>query len=72
MRGAVVIPSGARNLTIEAPVTLITLCDAEPCERSFAWLRMTRVKNMGLKFVCTMGTENEFKLEKERIDVTTG
>src|SRR5437660_921521 len=43
MRGVrcVVIPSGARNLTIEAVVTLNTLCDAEPGGRSFASLRMT-------------------------------
>src|SRR5712691_4074529 len=32
-----VIPSGARNLAIEGFVTLVSLCDAKPSGRSFAF-----------------------------------
>src|SRR6266568_5822892 len=37
----VVIPNEARNLTIGVAITLRSLCDATPSERSFAPLRMT-------------------------------
>src|SRR6266487_623263 len=37
----VVIPNEARNLTIRVAITLRSLCDATPSERSFAPLRMT-------------------------------
>jgi len=64
-----VIPSGARNLTIEAKITLIELCDARVFGRSFTSFRMT-VRN--LKFVSAVRAENEFKLKKDRIGVAIG
>jgi hypothetical protein len=69
MHPRVVIPSGARNLTIEARDTQTYSCEPKPCGRSFASLRMTAVKNMSLKFVGGMGAEDEFKLEENRIDL---
>ena len=64
-----VIPSGARNLTIEAKITLIELCDARVFGRSFTSFRMTM---HNLEFVSAVCAENEFKLKKDRIDVAIG
>src|SRR5205807_9665124 len=44
-----VIPNEVRNLPIEGPVTLITLCDARICGRSFASLRMTARRDCRLR-----------------------
>jgi hypothetical protein len=62
----------ARDLTIEVMITLTNLCDATPIVRSFASLRMTRVKNMKLEFVSAMRAENEFELQKDRVDLAIG
>jgi hypothetical protein len=64
-----VIPSRARNLIIEAKITLIELCDTRVFGRPFTSFRMTM---HNLKFVGAVRAENEFKLKKDRIDVAIG
>src|SRR5581483_3742565 len=70
--GGPVITSGARNPAIETRDTRECLCDPKPGERSFASLRMRGLCNMASKFVSTVRTENEFELQKERIDFALG
>jgi hypothetical protein len=64
----IVIPSGARNLQIGAKITLTGLCDVRVFGRSFTSFRMTM---HNLEFVGAVRAEDEFKLEKDRIDIAT-
>ena len=70
MRCAVVIPSGARNLTTEAHATRLFAYFVTK-EGSFAPLRMTAF-HIDLKFVRAVRAEDEFELKKERIFIATG
>ena len=61
----------ARDLTIEVAITLGNLCDLRHRMRSFAPLRMTARVMFMLKFMRPVRTEDEFKLQEDRIDVAT-
>jgi hypothetical protein len=64
-----VIPSEARNLTLDASVTHDGLCAPQPYERSFGRrgdLRMTAFfhVDLSLEFVSTVCAENKFELQE--------